>query len=86
MSNYYLNFDKQEKGYERVYTSAEFFKSNIGKRIVYITSREVDSNRGYAFPKYGIISKVIRNRVIIGDGSDDVRMWDIIECGIKIEE
>lgn len=83
--SYWLNFDKQEKGYERISVSKDKLKSLMGKRIVYITSRDVDSLRGYCFPRFGVVSGFYRNRVLLNDSDKDVDIKSIIEAGVKIE-
>lgn len=82
--SYYLDFDKQEKGYQRISPSKDLFKERKGEYIVYITSENIDRHRGYAFPRYAKIHGVKRNSVIIDEYGQSVSIRDIIECGIKI--
>ncbi len=82
----YLDFEneKYEKGYQEFKLTPENIKNNIGKSIVYVTSRDVDSRRGYVFPKHAIICGITRNKLLINDGDDTISIKSIIECGIKI--
>lgn len=79
----YLNFDKQEKGYEPFQLSRSSAKQNIGKRIVYLRGADIDHRRGWAFPRYGTISAVQYSQVIFENG-DSIDIRSVEECGIKI--
>ena len=78
----WLDFDNQEKGFSAFRLTRLTVRANKGKRIVYITSRDIDRNRGYCFPKYGTISGIYYNQVLFENGKSEY-IKDIIECGIE---
>ena len=78
-----LDFNNQENGYERLAPSPENFKKNIGKTICYVDF--IEPYRGTFFVRYATIHSVIRNRLFVNDGHNEVDIRDIIDCGIKIE-
>lgn len=80
---FWLKFDKQELGFKEFKITRQSIKENKGKRIVYVTNREIDRIRGYAFPRYATISEPYRNQVLFENG-DSEYIKDIIECGIEI--
>lgn len=84
----YLNFedDKYEKGYEPFNLTPENIKNNIGKSIVYVTTRDVDSKRGFVSPKYGIIHSKRYSTLYLNDMDREVDIRSVLECGIKIEK
>lgn len=84
----WLNFEdeKFEKGFAPFELSSENIKKNQGKRIVYLRRKDVDANRGYAFPKYGKIHKKHYSQLLLDDGHNSVDIRDIIECGIEINK
>lgn len=80
----WLNFDKEEKGYQKFLITKNSVLANKGKRIVYLRKWDVDKYRGYAFPKYATIHSLYYRQLIINDNSDRVDCRDILEIGIEI--
>jgi len=83
----YLDFEnpKYEKGFKEFKLTTENIKNNIGKKIVFVTSRDIDKVRGYVFPRYRTIFGIKGKRILVNDGHDDILISDILECGIQIE-
>ena len=79
----WFDYETTETGYKPFYVSKDTVKSNKGKRIVYVRRSDVDSNRGYCFPQYGILDSM-RYSELIFDDENTVDSRDIIECGIMI--
>ena len=75
-----LNFDKEEKGYEKLYPTRTNFKANIGKKICYVDF--VEPHRGTYFVRYGIIANVRYSQLVL-EGERYVDIRDIKECGIE---
>jgi hypothetical protein len=82
----YLEYNGREKGYKTFSVSKESILANIGKRIVYVTNRDVDLNRGYVFPRYGIICGIRYSTVYLNDYGLDFDKRDLLECGIEIDK
>lgn len=82
----YLDFEKFEIGYKELIPSAANFKLNIGKKICYVTSSNVDKNRGFVFTRFATIHSVVGSQLIFQNGYNSLRIKDILECGIKIED
>jgi hypothetical protein len=79
----YLNFEKEEKGFELFEPTKENLKANIGKRICYVDF--VEPYRGTYFVRYGRIHSMKYSRLYLNDGDREIDVRDIIECGIEIE-
>lgn len=84
----WLNFEdeKFEKGYKPFELTAQNIKANKGKRIVYLLSRDINSARGYAFPKYANIYEKRYSQLLLDGGHDSIDLRDVVECGIKIDD
>lgn len=78
-----LNFEKEEKGYERFQLSRENIKANIGKVICYVDY--VEPYRGTYFVRYGKIHSIRYSRLYLDEGERSVDIRDIKEAGIKID-
>ncbi len=81
----YLDFENQEKGYEPFRLTAENIKKNAGKKIVYLRRADVDTNRGFVFPRYATIHGKRYSNLYINEYGDSIDIRDVIECGIEIE-
>ena len=79
----YLDFEKEEKGFEQIFLNAETIKANIGKRICYVNKRDIDQYRGYYNVRYGTIHSKRYSTLFLDDGNRDVDIRDIVECGIE---
>lgn len=81
----YLGFDneKYEKGFKKFELTRVNIKANIGKRICYVTRRDIDGIR-YVFLRFAVIHSLYRNAIWIDGGRDSVPLKSIIECGIEI--
>ena len=80
----YLDFEKEQKGYKLLSKNKETLKSNIGKKVCYVT--RVDPHRGYMTVGYGVICCVRYSQLYLDDYQTQVDIRDIKEMGIKIEE
>lgn len=80
----YFDYENQEKGYKPFQLDKKSIEENIGKRIVYVTNRDVDTNRGYVFPQYGRLYAKKRNEVWLNEGEKSINVRDVLECGIEI--
>jgi len=78
----YLDFEKQEKGYEPFRVTKESVKKNIGRRICYVDY--VEPNRGTYFVRYGTLHSMRYSRLSLDDMNKEVDVRDIKECGIEI--
>lgn len=78
-----LNFEKEEKGFERWYAniSPKEIRKLIGRKICYVTY--VDPHRGYYTVHIGIIEDC-HHSLIIFEGGNNVNKRDIKEAGIEI--
>lgn len=77
--------DRYEKGYMPFNFSAYNFKANIGKKICYVATRDVDKYRGHYFVRYGTIHSVRYKQLFLGeDGDTQIDINNILECGIQI--
>lgn len=81
----YLDFNKQEKGYEKFDLSKENVKANVGRQICYVDRRSIDPHRGYYNVDYGILHSTHYSRCMLNEGHDSIDMKNIIECGIQIK-
>jgi len=81
----YLDFDKQEKGYEKFELNTESIKANIGRQICYVNKRRIDKNRGYYNVEYGTIHGKHYSTLLIDEGNVSIDIRDVEECGIQIE-
>lgn len=81
----YLDFQKQEKGYEPFQLTRENIRKNIGRQICYVNKRRVDPYRGYYNVEYGILCEVRYSRLFLDDGNSEIDIRDVAECGIQIE-
>jgi hypothetical protein len=78
----YLDFEKQEKGYENLPLSINIFKQKINCQICYVNSRRIDKYRGNYSVEYGVIESTRYNTIYFTNGSEiDIR--DIAQAGIK---
>lgn len=85
----YLDFENpnHEKGYTPFYPTRENLKKNIGAKICYVTTKDVDKYRGTFFVRHSVIHSVRYSQLFLGDnGHGQVDIRDILECGIKIEQ
>ena len=82
----YLDFEKEEKGYEPFSLSRENIKANIGRQIVYVDKAWVDRYRGYYKVETGIIQRVYYNRLYLEDVENYIDIRDVLECGIKKQQ
>jgi hypothetical protein len=82
----YFEYDGKQKGYKPFQVNKESIKANIGKRIVYLTKRDVDPYRGYFFPQYGVISGIRYSTVYMNDNEKEFDKRDLVECAIEIDE
>ncbi len=82
----YLDFEneKYEKGYEPFELTDANIKANEGRTIVWVTSRDVDSARGYVSPRFGKIYKKRYSYLTVNDSGETIDVRDVLECGIKI--
>lgn len=80
----YLDFEKEEKGYQRFYVNRENVRANIGKTICYVD--RVDPYRGYYTVHYGIIHSIRYSRLFLNNMEHEVDIRDIKEAGIKIDD
>jgi hypothetical protein len=78
----YLNFDKEEKGYEPFLLTKENVKKHIGRRICYVDY--VEPYRGTYFVRYGTISSIRYSKIYFDDGNSEVDIRNIKEAGIQI--
>ena len=78
----YLNFENEEKGYEKFDLTKENVRANIGKTICYVDF--VDRHRGTYFVRYATIHSIRYSTILLDDGDRKVDVRDILECGIKI--
>lgn len=79
----YLDFEKEEKGYEPFQITRENIRANIGKIICYVD--RVDSYRGYYSVHYGKIHSIRYSILYLDDMDKEVDIRDIKEAGIKID-
>lgn len=79
----YLDFEKEEKGYEPFTLTRENLKKNIGKVICYVDY--VEPNRGTYFVRYGRIHSINRNKLFLNDMDRVIDIRNIKEAGIKID-
>lgn len=66
---------------EKINHSKENLKKNIGERICYVTTRDVDKRRGFVFPRYGVIEKFYYSTMYLTSGTE-VDMRDLLEVSI----
>jgi len=78
-----LDFEKEEKGYQKFQISKENIKKNIGKKICYVDY--VEPNRGTYFVRYGVIHSIRYSRLFLNDMDKEVDVRNIKEAGIKID-
>lgn len=76
-----LDFEGEEKGYTKIYPSAENFKKHIGDHICYVDF--VEPYRGTYFVRYGIISAVKRGILYLNDYERQLSISEIKECGVR---
>lgn len=83
----YLDYENQkyEKGYKPFELTSENIKANIGKKICYVRSKNVDEHRGFFNVEYGIIHSKRYSQLYIDEGHDSIDIRDVLECGIKID-
>lgn len=79
--NNVIDFENEFKNYERIYPSAQNFKNNIGKQIIWVD--RIDPYRGYFSIKTAIIHGMHYKRLLIDDGYDSIDIRDIKDCGVK---
>jgi hypothetical protein len=86
METKYLDFENErwQKGYELFHISKANFKKNIGRKICYLMSRDMDRHRGSFIVRYGTILDIKYSQLIF-DTHDSVDIRDMLECGIKIQ-
>ena len=80
----YLDYDNQEKGYEKFELTRENIRKNIGRQICFVDKRTVDKYRGYYSVEYGILYEIKYSRLFLDDGNREVDIRDVVACGIKI--
>jgi hypothetical protein len=77
-----LDFDKEEKGFFKVYPSNRELKRYVGRDICYVDY--VEPYRGTYFVRHGTIVKIKYNTIYLSeDGSRTVDIRDIKEIGVK---
>lgn len=81
----YLNFQKEEKGYEYFNLTRENIRANVGLSICFVDKRTICRHRGYYHVNYGLIHSIRYSRIFLDDGDREVDIRDIVECGIKIK-
>ncbi len=79
----YLDFENEEKGYEKFYLNRESIRKNIGKQICFVDKRNICPHRGYYNVDYGILHSVRYSKLLLDDGDREVDIRDVVECGIK---
>jgi hypothetical protein len=82
----YLEYDGKQKGYKPFQVNKESIMANIGKKIVYLTTQNVDKYRGYFFPRYGVICGMKYSTVYLNDNNNTFDKRDLVDCGIEIDE
>lgn len=82
----YLDFDneKYEKGFKPFDLTGKNIRSNVGKRICYVLSGDVDKHRGYFRVRYSIIHSKHYSQLILDEGNDSIDIRNVLECGIEI--
>lgn len=81
----YLDFEneKWQKGYEPFRLTRENIKANIGKKICYLLSRDIDHARGWFNVRYGRIHSLRRNELFLNEGHDSISIRNVVEAGIE---
>lgn len=75
---------KRLKGDDVTPRTSEEAKKLIGKRVMYLRGVDIDkSGRGYFFPKYNVVTDVVRRQIIFED-FDSAYIRDIVEM-VEIE-
>lgn len=79
-----LDFENQEKGFERFYVNRINVLKNVGKRICYVDY--VEPYRGTYFVRHGVIHGIKHSRLLLNNGDSEVDVRDIKEAGIEIDK
>lgn len=77
-----LDFENQEKGYEKFIVNKENVRANIGKWICYVDY--IEPYRDSYFVRYGQIHSIRYSKLYLDDMNKEVDIRDIKEAGIKI--
>lgn len=68
---------------EQVKLDSPTIKSLIGTKVIYLRNRDIDkTGRGYFYPRYGIITDVLRKQVEFNNNQDYGSIRDIVEMVI----
>jgi len=81
----YLDFENEEKGYEKFHINRQSVKLNKGRQVCFVLGRSIDPHRGYFTVNYATLDSTHYSRLLVDGGHDSVDMRDIVEAGIKIK-
>lgn len=82
----YLDFDKEEKGYEPFELTRSNIRANIGRKICFVDKRTIDRYRGYYSVQIGVIHSIRYSTLYLDDMEREVDIRDVKECGIEIKK
>jgi hypothetical protein len=80
----FLDFDKEEKGYQPFDLTLKNIRNNIGKKICLVESKDYCRYRGGYTVRYYIIHSVRYKTLYVDDGHNTIDIRDVLECGIEI--
>lgn len=65
----------------QIHRDRDTLKKYIGKYICYVTTRDVDRNRGFVFPRFGTIES-IRYSTLYFDNGNQIDIRDLLEVSV----